>query len=144
MVGAARAACSGRAAATARSTRTPASNATTAIAATATAATSAAGASASQPEVEARRGPSALRACSPAGPVCPLGCPGTLRGGVVGVKSAPMSAQLLSGAPVAEAVSASVRERASRLVARGVAPTLAIVLVGDSEDSAGYVLKKHE
>ncbi|HWO14896.1 MAG TPA: tetrahydrofolate dehydrogenase/cyclohydrolase catalytic domain-containing protein [Polyangiaceae bacterium] len=55
-----------------------------------------------------------------------------------------MSAQLLSGAPVAEAVSASVRQRASRLAARGVAPTLAIVLVGDSEDSAGYVLKKHE
>jgi methylenetetrahydrofolate dehydrogenase (NADP+) / methenyltetrahydrofolate cyclohydrolase len=55
-----------------------------------------------------------------------------------------MTAQLLSGAPVAEAVTASVRQRALLLAARGVAPTLAIVLVGESEDSAAYVLKKHE
>jgi methylenetetrahydrofolate dehydrogenase (NADP+)/methenyltetrahydrofolate cyclohydrolase len=55
-----------------------------------------------------------------------------------------MTAQLLSGAPVAEAILARVRERAAALVARGVQPTLAMVLVGDNPDSVGYVLKKHE
>jgi methylenetetrahydrofolate dehydrogenase (NADP+)/methenyltetrahydrofolate cyclohydrolase len=55
-----------------------------------------------------------------------------------------MAAQLLSGAPVAEAVLARVTERASVLTARGVVPTLATVLVGDNPDSVGYVLKKHE
>jgi methylenetetrahydrofolate dehydrogenase (NADP+)/methenyltetrahydrofolate cyclohydrolase len=55
-----------------------------------------------------------------------------------------MAAQLLSGAPVAEAVLARVAERASALSARGVVPTLATVLVGDNPDSVGYVLKKHE
>jgi len=55
-----------------------------------------------------------------------------------------MTAQLLSGAPVAEAILARVRERAAALVARGVQPTLAMVLVGDSPDSAGYVQRKHE
>lgn len=55
-----------------------------------------------------------------------------------------MTAQLLSGAPVAEAVGADVAERAVRLARRGVAPTLAVVLVGDNPDSATYVHKKHE
>ena len=55
-----------------------------------------------------------------------------------------MTAQLLSGAPVAEAILVRVRERAAALVARGVQPTLATVLVGDNPDSLGYVLKKHE
>lgn len=55
-----------------------------------------------------------------------------------------MSAQLLSGAPVAEAVLANVRQRAAQLVARGVTPTLAVVLVGENPDSATYVHKKHE
>jgi methylenetetrahydrofolate dehydrogenase (NADP+)/methenyltetrahydrofolate cyclohydrolase len=55
-----------------------------------------------------------------------------------------MTAQLLSGAPVAEAILARVRERAAALAARGVQPTLAMVLVGDDADSVGYVLKKHE
>ena len=55
-----------------------------------------------------------------------------------------MSAQILSGAPVAEAVSADVAERAARLARRGIAPTLAVVLVGDNPDSATYVHKKHE
>lgn len=55
-----------------------------------------------------------------------------------------MTAQLLSGAPVAEAILVRVRERAAALVARGVQPTLATVLVGDDPDSLGYVLKKHE
>ena len=55
-----------------------------------------------------------------------------------------MSAQLLSGMPVAEAVLASVRERVGRLRARGVVPTLATILVGDDPASHGYVRKKHE
>jgi methylenetetrahydrofolate dehydrogenase (NADP+) / methenyltetrahydrofolate cyclohydrolase len=55
-----------------------------------------------------------------------------------------MTAQLLSGVPVAEAVLEGVRARAAALVARGIQPTLAMVLVGDNPDSAGYVLKKHE
>lgn len=55
-----------------------------------------------------------------------------------------MTAQLLSGAPVADAVLARVYERAQALEARGVRPTLAMVLVGDNPDSAGYVQKKHE
>lgn len=55
-----------------------------------------------------------------------------------------MTAQLLSGAPVAEAVLADVRERAAALTARGLAPALATVLVGDDPDSAAYVQKKHD
>lgn len=55
-----------------------------------------------------------------------------------------MTAQLLSGAPVAEAILARVLERSAALMARGVQPTLATVLVGDNPDSVGYVLKKHE
>jgi methylenetetrahydrofolate dehydrogenase (NADP+) / methenyltetrahydrofolate cyclohydrolase len=55
-----------------------------------------------------------------------------------------MTAQLLSGAPVAEVVLARVRARAAALARRGVQPTLAMVLVGDNPDSVGYVLKKHE
>jgi methylenetetrahydrofolate dehydrogenase (NADP+)/methenyltetrahydrofolate cyclohydrolase len=55
-----------------------------------------------------------------------------------------MSAQLLSGVPVAEAVLGRVRERVGRLRARGVVPALATILVGDDPASAGYVRKKHE
>ncbi len=55
-----------------------------------------------------------------------------------------MSAQLLSGAPVADAVLASVTSRVAALRARGVAPALATVLVGNSPDSLAYVRKKHE
>src|SRR6187200_2660839 len=55
-----------------------------------------------------------------------------------------MTAQLLSGAPVAEATLLRVRERAAALAARGVQPTLAMLLVGDNPDSNAYVLKKHE
>lgn len=55
-----------------------------------------------------------------------------------------MTAQLLSGAPVAEAILARVRERAAALVSQGVRPTLATVLVGDNPDSVAYVLRKHE
>jgi methylenetetrahydrofolate dehydrogenase (NADP+)/methenyltetrahydrofolate cyclohydrolase len=55
-----------------------------------------------------------------------------------------MSAASLSGAPVAEAVLASVSARAAALRARGVVPTLATILVGDSADSRAYVQKKHQ
>jgi methylenetetrahydrofolate dehydrogenase (NADP+)/methenyltetrahydrofolate cyclohydrolase len=55
-----------------------------------------------------------------------------------------MTAQLMPGAPVAEAVLADVAERVGRLAARGVSVGLATVLVGDDPASAGYVAKKHE
>lgn len=55
-----------------------------------------------------------------------------------------MSANLLSGGPVAEAVLADVRERASRLADHGVTVGLGTILVGDDPTSAGYVRKKHE
>jgi methylenetetrahydrofolate dehydrogenase (NADP+)/methenyltetrahydrofolate cyclohydrolase len=49
------------------------------------------------------------------------------------------TARLLPGAPVAEAVLADVRDRAERLRARGVQPSLATILVGDDDASAGYI-----
>ncbi|SNY49476.1 bifunctional 5,10-methylenetetrahydrofolate dehydrogenase/5,10-methenyltetrahydrofolate cyclohydrolase [Paractinoplanes atraurantiacus] len=49
------------------------------------------------------------------------------------------SARLLPGAPVAEAVLADVAERVTRLRARGVTPSLATILVGDDDASAGYI-----
>src|SRR4051812_25400391 len=55
-----------------------------------------------------------------------------------------MTAQLLSGTPVAEAVLEGVRLRAAALRARGIVPTLATILVGDDPASHGYVRKKHE
>jgi methylenetetrahydrofolate dehydrogenase (NADP+) / methenyltetrahydrofolate cyclohydrolase len=55
-----------------------------------------------------------------------------------------MAAQILSGVPVAEAVLERVRARSAALVVRGIQPTLAMVLVGESPDNLGYVLKKHE
>ena len=55
-----------------------------------------------------------------------------------------MTAQLLSGAPVAEAVLVGVRERAAALASRGIQPALATVLVGDDPDSVAYVHRKHE
>src|SRR5688572_17631826 len=51
-----------------------------------------------------------------------------------------MPAQLLAGAPVAEAVLADVAERVQKLPAVG----LGTILVGDDAPSAGYVRKKHE
>lgn len=53
--------------------------------------------------------------------------------------SAPTTARLLPGAPVAEAVLADVRERVAALRARGIAPGLATILVGDDDASAGYI-----
>jgi methylenetetrahydrofolate dehydrogenase (NADP+)/methenyltetrahydrofolate cyclohydrolase len=50
----------------------------------------------------------------------------------------------LSGAPVAESILGGVASRVTRLLAQGVVPTLATILVGDDTASQGYVQKKHE
>ena len=55
-----------------------------------------------------------------------------------------MTAQLLAGQPVAEAVLAEVAERVEALASAGVKPGLGTILVGDDAASAGYVRKKHE
>ena len=55
-----------------------------------------------------------------------------------------MTAQLLAGGPVAEAVLDDVRIRVQALQAKGVTPGLGTILVGDDGASAGYVRKKHE
>ena len=55
-----------------------------------------------------------------------------------------MTAQLLAGGPVAEAVLAEVAERVEQLGSSGVRPGLGTILVGDDAASAGYVRKKHE
>ncbi len=55
-----------------------------------------------------------------------------------------MSAQLLAGGPVAEAVLEDVRKRVDALAQRGKMVGLGTILVGDDEASAGYVRKKHE
>lgn len=49
------------------------------------------------------------------------------------------TARLLPGKPVAEAVLADVADRAARLTERGVVPSLATILVGDDDASAGYI-----
>jgi methylenetetrahydrofolate dehydrogenase (NADP+)/methenyltetrahydrofolate cyclohydrolase len=55
-----------------------------------------------------------------------------------------LTAKLLEGKPVADAVLDDVRRRVEALAARGVAPGLGTILVGDDPASAGYVRKKHE
>ena len=55
-----------------------------------------------------------------------------------------MTAQIMAGAPVADAVLADVAERVQKLASNGVSVGLATVLVGDDPASAGYVAKKHE
>lgn len=55
-----------------------------------------------------------------------------------------MSAELLAGGPVAEAVLAEVAGAVNELGARGITPGLGTILVGDDPASAGYVRKKHE
>jgi methylenetetrahydrofolate dehydrogenase (NADP+) / methenyltetrahydrofolate cyclohydrolase len=55
-----------------------------------------------------------------------------------------MTAQLLAGGPVAEAVKADVAKRVEALSRRGDAVGLGTILVGDDPASAGYVRKKHE
>ena len=53
-----------------------------------------------------------------------------------------MTARLLPGKPVVEAVMVDVRERAEKLIANGVTPCLATMLVGDDDASAGYIRLK--
>ena len=55
-----------------------------------------------------------------------------------------MTAQLLAGAPVAEAVLDEVAARVAALRERGKTVGLGTILVGDDPASAGYVRKKHE
>lgn len=55
-----------------------------------------------------------------------------------------MTAQLLAGQPVADAVFEDLRERIQALGAKDVVPGLGTILVGDDAASAGYVRKKHE
>jgi len=49
------------------------------------------------------------------------------------------TARLLAGKPVAERVLADVSARADKLRANGVTPSLATILVGDDDASAGYI-----
>jgi len=53
--------------------------------------------------------------------------------------TATTTARLLPGGPVAEAVLADVTTRCARLRERGVQPSLATILVGDDDASAGYI-----
>ncbi len=53
-----------------------------------------------------------------------------------------MSARQISGVPVAEAVLAEVKARTTALADRGVTPSLATILVGDDDASAGYIRLK--
>jgi methylenetetrahydrofolate dehydrogenase (NADP+)/methenyltetrahydrofolate cyclohydrolase len=55
-----------------------------------------------------------------------------------------MTAQLLAGAPVAQAVLEEVRLGVEQLKARGLTPGLGTILVGADASSARYVQKKHE
>src|SRR3954463_13592543 len=55
-----------------------------------------------------------------------------------------MTAQLLAGAPVAEAVLTDVAERGAKLKADDVSVGLGTILVGDDPASACYIAKKHE
>jgi methylenetetrahydrofolate dehydrogenase (NADP+) / methenyltetrahydrofolate cyclohydrolase len=55
----------------------------------------------------------------------------------------PMTAVLLPGAPVADAVFETLKPRVDALVTGGHPPGLATVLVGDDGASAGYVRMKH-
>jgi methylenetetrahydrofolate dehydrogenase (NADP+)/methenyltetrahydrofolate cyclohydrolase len=54
----------------------------------------------------------------------------------------PNPARLLPGAPVADRIFDDIRSRARALRARGVAPSLATILVGDDDASAGYIRVK--
>jgi methylenetetrahydrofolate dehydrogenase (NADP+)/methenyltetrahydrofolate cyclohydrolase len=55
-----------------------------------------------------------------------------------------MTAQLLEGAPVADAVLEQVRKRVGALQRHGARIGLGTILVGDDPASAGYVRKKHD
>jgi methylenetetrahydrofolate dehydrogenase (NADP+)/methenyltetrahydrofolate cyclohydrolase len=55
-----------------------------------------------------------------------------------------MTAVIMAGAPVVEAVTAEVARRVADLAAAGVTVGLGTILVGDDPASAGYIRKKHE
>lgn len=55
-----------------------------------------------------------------------------------------MTAQLLAGQPVADAVFDDLRERIEQLGQKDIVPGLGTILVGEDSASAGYVRKKHE
>ena len=55
-----------------------------------------------------------------------------------------MSARLLPGQPVADAVFADLAPRIAALVAKGHTPGLGTILVGDDSASAGYIRMKQE
>jgi methylenetetrahydrofolate dehydrogenase (NADP+)/methenyltetrahydrofolate cyclohydrolase len=55
-----------------------------------------------------------------------------------------MTAQLMPGAPVAEAVVADVGKRVEALAHRGKTVGLGTILAGDDAASTGYIRKKHE
>ncbi|MFI5053139.1 MAG: bifunctional 5,10-methylenetetrahydrofolate dehydrogenase/5,10-methenyltetrahydrofolate cyclohydrolase [Acidimicrobiia bacterium] len=55
-----------------------------------------------------------------------------------------MSARMLPGAPVADAVFADLRPRIDKLTANGHQPGLATILVGNESASAGYIRMKQE
>jgi len=55
-----------------------------------------------------------------------------------------MSAEVLEGKPVAEAVLENVATRVAGLKKKGITPGLGTILVGDDPASVGYVRKKHE
>ena len=55
-----------------------------------------------------------------------------------------MSAVIMAGAPVVEAVLAEVAEAVAKLATEGVRPGLGTVIVGDDPASEGYIRKKHE
>ncbi|MDP9794477.1 methylenetetrahydrofolate dehydrogenase (NADP+)/methenyltetrahydrofolate cyclohydrolase [Catenuloplanes nepalensis] len=55
-----------------------------------------------------------------------------------------MSARLLPGKPVADAVLEDVTARVAALKAKGVTPALATILVGDDDASAGYIRIKQK
>lgn len=56
----------------------------------------------------------------------------------------PETARLLPGTPVAEKIFADVTARVAALRARGIAPSLATILVGDDDASAGYIRIKQK
>ncbi|MFA4857967.1 MAG: tetrahydrofolate dehydrogenase/cyclohydrolase catalytic domain-containing protein [Candidatus Margulisiibacteriota bacterium] len=55
-----------------------------------------------------------------------------------------MTANFLSGLPIAEAILEEIRRQVTQLKARGITPGLGTILVGEDSASAGYVRKKHE
>ena len=55
-----------------------------------------------------------------------------------------MSAVIMAGGPVAEAVLADVAEAVAKLATEGTRPGLGTIIVGDDPASAGYIRKKHE